>query len=307
MPHLKHQAIVQILRDVPQLVVALLGHIGFVTPSGSYPVIVDSDLSHRRARLLKELRADNVFLFPGMDETIAVVVEVQTTRPGDSRQRAWPCYVTSARAVHGCRAYMLVIATSQAASNGSAELTEIGQPGFRFRPFVVGGHRSLPPPGGPAYGAEWTMLNILTGRLKLSSHEARIFALASIAPTSPGLREEYASIILKFSSKKIRQALEELMETTFKSPFIERFREEGRAQGRAQGRTEGRTEGRAQGRAQGRAEVGEPALLAVLRTRGFPIGKQAQALINSCTDADQFVLWITRAVTATTIDEVFAA
>lgn len=243
MPELKHQAIVQILRDDPQLVATLLGHIGFMTPSGSYPVIVDSDLSHRRPGLLKELRADNVFLFPGMNETIAVVVEVQTTPPGDSRQRAWPCYVTSARAIHGCKAYMLVIATSEAVSNGSVELIEVGQPGFQFRPFVVGGHSSLPAPGGLVYGPEWTMLNILTDRLKLSTHEARMFALASIAPAPSDLREEYAHIILKCCpSETTRQALEDLMRTTFKSPFFDAMRAEFRAEFRAEGLAEGRAE-----------------------------------------------------------------
>jgi hypothetical protein len=283
MPKLKHQAIVQILRDDPQIIATLLGHIGFITPSGSYPVIVDSDLSHRSSHLLKELRGDNVFLFPGMDETVAVVVEVQTTRPGDGRQRAWPCYVTSARAVHGCKAYMLVIATSQAASAGSAELIEIGQPQFRFQPFVVGGQASLPPPGGLVYGPEWTMLNILTGRLKLSTHEARVFALRGIAPASPDLREEYASIILKCSSKRIRQALEELMATTFKSPFIEAFREEARV------------------------EEAVNALFTVLTARGIAVLGQNRALITACADPDQLKKWISRAATATTIDEVLAA
>jgi hypothetical protein len=62
MPGSKHQAIIQILRDQPQLVVMLLGRNGIKTPCGSYPVIAGSDLSHRTPRLLKELRADNVFL-----------------------------------------------------------------------------------------------------------------------------------------------------------------------------------------------------------------------------------------------------
>jgi hypothetical protein len=290
MPNLKHQAIVQILRDDPHLVTMLLGHIGFITPSGSYPLIVDSDLSHRTSRLLKELRGDNVFLFPGLNETVAVVVEVQTTRPNDGRQRAWPCYVTSARAVHGCKAYMLVIATSRAASDGSVRLIEIGQPDFRFRPFVAG-HVALPSPGGLVYGAELMMLNILTGRLKLSTHEARMFALASIAPADPDLREEYVAIILKCSSKRTRQALEELMSTTWKSPFIDAFR----AEGRAEGRTEGRVEEAAND------------LFAVLAARGITVLGQSRALVSACTDLDQLREWLSRAATATTIEEVFAA
>jgi hypothetical protein len=306
MPELTHQAIIQILRDEPQIVVALLGHIGFKTPPGSYPVIADTDLSHRSARLLKELRADNVFLFPGMDETIAVVVEVQKTRPDNKRQRAWPCYVTSARAIHECKTYMLVIATSQAASNGSAELIEIGQPRFQFLPFVAGGHVSLPSPGGLVFGPEWMMLNILTGRFKLSTHTARMFALASIASASPDRCEEYANTILGCSSKSIRQALEKLMKTTFESPFIASFRKQGLEEGRREGRREGREEGRAEGRAEGRVEEAASALLTVLTARGISVIDQVRTLISACTDLDQLEKWTVRAATATTIDEVFA-
>lgn len=303
MPELQHQAIIQILRDKPQLVAALLGHIGFTIPSGSYPVIADSDLSHRSAHRLKELRADNVFLFPGIDETIVVVVEVQTTRPNNKRRRAWPCYVTSARAVHDCKSYMLVIATTRAASTGSADLIEIGQPRFQFLPFVAGGHVSLPSPSGLVFGPEWMMLNILTSRFKLSTHEARMFALAGIAPAPPERREEYAHIILECSPEKIRPALEELMATHFKSPFIESFRNQGIEEGRAKGLAEGLTEGRVEGRVEEAAD----ALFTVLAARGIPILDQARSLISACTDPDQFKKWIARAATAKTLDEVFVA
>jgi hypothetical protein len=53
MPGLKHQSIVQILRDEPQLLVMFLGGSGFRLPSGAFPVIVDSDLSHRALASLK--------------------------------------------------------------------------------------------------------------------------------------------------------------------------------------------------------------------------------------------------------------
>jgi hypothetical protein len=122
------------------------------------------------------------------------------------------------------------------------------------------------------------MLNILTDRLKLSTHEARMFALASIAPAPPDTRREYASIILKCSSEKVRLALEELMETQFKSPFIERYTKQG----------------------------ADGVLLAVLQARGFVVGQRVLALINSCLDTHQLELWAARAVTAATIDEVFA-
>jgi hypothetical protein len=119
MPGLKHQSIVQILRDEPQLLIMFLGRSGFLLPSGAFPVIADTDLSHRGPRILKELRSDNVFLFQGMGEKVAVVVEVQTSSPKRDRQLAWPCYVTSAREVHDCKAYLLVVAAGRDALTGS--------------------------------------------------------------------------------------------------------------------------------------------------------------------------------------------
>ena len=312
MPELQHQAIIQILHDQPQLVAMLLGRIGIKTPSGSYPLVVDSDVSHRDSRLLKELRADNVFLFPGMYETIAVVVEVQTTRPDNERLLTWPCYVTSARATHGCKTYILVIATSEAVSYGSATLIDIGQPGFRFLPFVLGGHRPLPPGGGLVFGPELMMLNILTGRFKLKTHAARMFALMSIKAAEPKCRLEYLRIILEYTykNKKIRQALEELMQEHFEDPFINGLMEQGRTKGLEEGREEGRRQGRREGRREGRQEGRQEALVSVLFTvlaaRSFTVLDQVRALISACTDPAQLEAWAARAATAKTIDEVFA-
>ena len=99
MPGLKHQSIVQILRDEPQLLVIFLGRSGFQLPAGAIPIIADSDLSHRSPRMLKELRSDNVFLFQGMHEKVAVVVEVQTSRPNHNHSSpgATACPLPAAR------------------------------------------------------------------------------------------------------------------------------------------------------------------------------------------------------------------
>jgi hypothetical protein len=283
---LRHQAIVQVLRDEPQIVAMLLGRIGFETPSGSYPVIADSDLSYRDADQLKELRADNVFLFPGMDETAAVVVEVQTTWPDHERTLAWPCYVTRARAVHDCKAYMLVIATSMDASRGSRRPIEIGQRYFDLLPHVVGGERGFPGPGGPVFAAELTILNILIGRLDLSIHEARVLALTNIQWAPRERRLRYLRYMRAFIPQDVRIDLEELMETLFKDAYLDGLIKEGIEQGIGQGE--------------------EGALLAVLGARGFAVPTQIRALISACSDPDQLELWISRAATASTVDEVFA-
>ena len=294
MPGLKHQSIVQILRDEPQLLVMFLGRSGFRLPAGAIPIIADSDLSHRSPRMLKELRSDNVFLFQGMHEKVAVVVEVQTSPPKRDRQLAWPCYVTSAREVHDCKAYLLVVAASRDALTGSDRVIEIGQPGFNLRPFVSGRDR-MPPPGGPFFGPELTMLHVLTGTLDLSIHEARMFALVSIAEAHPDRYRRYVHLIRIFTPRQARQELEQLMEDLFKDPFIDRFINEGIE------------EGMQQGKQLGRADSAARVLLTILAARGIAIADQLRSRIAECTDPDLLERWATRAATCSTIDEVFAS
>jgi hypothetical protein len=309
MPGLKHQSIVQILRDEPQLLVTFLGRSGFTLPSGAFPVIADSDLSHRGPRLLKELRSDNVFLFQGDREKVAVIVEVQTSRPNHQRQLAWPCYVTSARAVHDCKAYLLVVAASRDALTRSGRVIEIGQPGFDLLPFVTGRER-MPPPGGPFFGPELTMLHILTGTLDLRSRDAQMLALVSIAQAKPDRYRRYVHLIRIFTPRPARHELEELMEDLFKDPFIDRFveqgREEGIEQGREEGMQQGREEGMQQGKRLGQADTATRVLFTILAARGIAIPEQARARIAECADPDQLETWATRAATSTTVDEVFA-
>jgi hypothetical protein len=282
MPRLKHQSIVQILRDEPLLLIMFLGRSGFRLPSGAFPVMVDSDLAHRDRALLKELRSDNVFLFQGEQEKVAVVVEVQTSRPDHQRQLAWPCYVTSARAIYDCKASLLVVAASREAALGSERKIEIGQPDFALVPYVTG-HGRMPPPGGPFFGPELTMLHVLTGTLDLSNHEARMFALATIAEAKPERYRRYVHLIRLFTPRNDREDLEQLMQDLFKDPFIDRFVEQGVQQGAAR------------------------ALLTVLAARGLGVADRVRTRVTECTDPTLLDRWTARAATASTIDEVFAS
>jgi hypothetical protein len=125
-----------------------------------------------------------------------------------------------------------------------------------------------------------------------------MFALASIAPADPERRLDYARTIHQCATKPIREALEELMKTYFKDAFIDSFIDQGIARGIERGIE--------QGIERGIEQATERALLTVLKARGFTVRKQVRALISACSDPDQLELWISRAVTANTIDEVFA-
>jgi hypothetical protein len=293
MPSLKHQAITQVLRDHPRLVALLLGQFGINVPPDVNPVIADSDLSLRDPGTLKELRADNVFLFKGNSGQFAVVVEVQTGSLTRKRRLAWMCYTASAWQVHDCKAYILVLATTQQAVRSSERLTEIGQPGFNFLPFVTG-HRRLPPMAAMPFGPGLVMLHVLTSTLDLSNHEARMLALAAIAWAPEEQSQRYAHLIRLFTPKHVRKAVEDLMQTVFKDSFIDRYIAQGIEQGIEQGKQQGRTEG------------GAHMLLTLLAACGLAVLDDTRTRINSCTDVRQLEKWATRAITATTTDEIFA-
>ncbi len=75
----------------------------------------------------------------------------------------------------------------------------------------------------------------------------------------------------------------------FESDFARRYFSAGEAEGKAEGKAEGRAE----------------AVLAVLATRGIEVTDADRDQIVATTDLAQLDDWIRRAVTATSIDDLF--
>jgi hypothetical protein len=278
----------------------LLGRLGVRLPSGAIPVIADSNLSSRDPDFMKTLLADNVFVFQGLRKKVAVIAEVQTARPGRARSLAWPAYLANARAILGCDAILCVFGLGTDAVLGSLRSIPTGHPGFALSPLVTG-HRLLPGPGGIAFGPELTVLNVLTGDLDLTTHEGRMLALVSIAPASPDRRERYTRYIRAVIPPAARDALEELLKTVIKDEFLDGILAQGEAAGLVKGEAAGLVKGEAAGLVKGEARM----LLRYLGTR-FDVPAAVQERVMSCADTGQLEAWFDRAVTAATLDEIFA-
>jgi hypothetical protein len=276
MPSIQHEAVVQILHRDPQLAAILLGLCGVELPSGSVPVVADSNLSDRDPT---DLRSDNVLVFEGTGGKVAVVAEVQKDRRDFGRIDSWPAYVCNARAEHKCDTILLVIALTKRAARESARMIRTGHPGFDLTPLVRGPGTV---PLSSDYGPQLVMLNILTGDLDLTSHDARMFALCVIAGAPAELRDGYTRVIRAVIPRKARDALEELMKTVLKDPFIDGYINQGRAQGEAQ------------------------MLLRIMTARGIAVPEHFRLRVTECTDTAQLEAWFDRAITATTVDEIFS-
>ncbi|MEW5852450.1 MAG: hypothetical protein AB2A00_26925 [Myxococcota bacterium] len=68
---------------------------------------------------------------------------------------------------------------------------------------------------------------------------------------------------------------------------------------------QGEQRGRQRGREEGRAEALSGAVLKVLEARGLGPSEEMRARVLACRDATLLDLWLARAVTARTLDEVF--
>ncbi len=67
-------------------------------------------------------------------------------------------------------------------------------------------------------------------------------------------------------------------------------------------RDEGREQGREQGRAQSRAED----VLFVLEQRGIEVSEDSRTRITGCLDHDVLRAWLSRAITVSEAEEIFA-
>jgi membrane protein involved in colicin uptake len=90
---------------------------------------------------------------------------------------------------------------------------------------------------------------------------------------------------------------------------VEKIRAEGEAKGKAEGEAKGKAEGEAKGKAEGeakgKAEGRAEALVRVLQARGLaPTAEQRQRILG-CADAAALDRWIDRAVSCSSIEDMF--
>lgn len=205
---------------------------------------------------------------------------MQSDPPSKKKRRAWPAYVAVARVEHECPAVLIVVALRPVTARASARSIPTGHPGFVLRPIVISPDNT-PAPEGPE-AAELAVLAVLTGALDLGDPAAQLLALQRIARVDAERRQTYTRLIRVTASAAVRQALEELMTTAFpRDDFIDGLIDQGRAEGEAR------------------------MLLRILAARGFSLPDEICERVTGCTDLAQLESWGTRAVTATSVREIF--
>jgi hypothetical protein len=288
MPGIAHEAPIELLRRNPLLAAALLHGSSVTVPESGTAVMVAGDLS---SALPAELRADAVIVLGGEGPSgrpagtrLAVVVESQTS-PDAGKRRVWPAYLALARAQHDCPAVLVVVCPSPATGRWARQPIRTGHPGFDLAPLVTDAGTTPAPdaPGLAGVAPELAVLGGLTGAVDLEQEAGQRLVLETIAAANldEDRLETYTHLIRVATPEAARAGLEVLMSTTFKDEFIDRIKAEGRAEGKAE------------------------ALLQVLTVRGLMVPAPVRDRVLSCTDLGQLEAWVDKAMTASTLGDVF--
>jgi hypothetical protein len=216
---------------------------------------------------------------------LIVIIEPQG-REDSTKRLSWPAYIANLRAAHDCeRAVLIVICWDEAEADKCRKAIEMGHPGYVLVPIVID------PRSGPdlANAGPWlTILSAAMRALRLDTDASRRTVLDAIKDTSSDTptHRTLTTIILAIAPPEHRAELEALMQTAeYKSDFLDRIEARGEARGKVRGEAE--------------------ALLVVFQSRGIELTSDQRDTVTNCTDAGQLEKWITRAITATSADEVF--
>lgn len=301
MPKIPHEALVQLVRAAPEVVVELLRPLlgGLpdvpvtVLPQVTAAELVDVDLPERRA--------DAVLVIGDPQRPIeAFVVEVQG-EPSARKRRVWPLYVAGFRVRFDCPVTLVVFALDEGVAAWCRVPIDLGRGQSFVRPVVIGS-RNIPAITDPAVAAAAPELAVMSvaahGREPGAEYIAQTALGACLGlDTQVGLH--YADFIVAFLGGLARTALRQIMQTEKKNPYFSAEFRKMFDDGYVVGEAEGEARGKALGKAQ--------SLLKMFRLRGWTTPADVEARVLACQDEAQVDLWIDRVLAVGSLDEVFAA
>ncbi|UGQ10275.1 hypothetical protein LO772_25895 [Yinghuangia sp. ASG 101] len=294
MPSTEHEALVELLRDNPELIADTADIKHAVGDSWSARA-ASSDFT---VTVPTVRHADAVLLYQAADATtpgLGVIVEVQRTRKAP-KQHSWPLYVAVARERYACPIRLVVVCPKREIAKWASRPIDTGCHGWMLTPIVVG------PDDVPVidnvdvatrrqYEAILSaLMHAEDAELRPRIYEALVAALYSLPEQTA---RHYTDIVYSAADEDARQEFKEALMTVtdprFQPSLVEQFVDEGRVQGKAEGRAEGKAD----------------AVLLFLTTREIPVAPDAEARIRSCDDLDVLDELIRRATMAPDVDALF--
>ncbi|MET9799272.1 hypothetical protein [Streptomyces sp. NPDC006368] len=294
-----HEAMHRIFQEYPGLFSRVSEVLGVAIPAPTSVTILPTDLSEPRPL---ERRVDTLLRFDTeTDGSFLLAVEAQGKKD-PAKPASWAYYLSYLHTKYQLPPLLLVVCQDRATAEWAAQPVHIGPAqwaALTLRPLVAGPH-NMPVITNTAEARKDLALSTLAAITHAGDPEvgAILKALsAALRDTPEDLAHPLAELIAQgLGRRPAAHQWRHLMAVDlsfYKSPISQEIREEGRAEGREEGRTQGRAESRAED------------LLLVLEQRGMDIPDGARERITHCDDAELLRHWLTRAVTAPTLEDVF--
>jgi hypothetical protein len=279
MPSMTHEAPIELIRQHPGLAVELLQAMTDVkVPEDVSVTLGATDMS---ATVPVQYTADMLVVISDVasgEPVLSVIIEPQL-RDDETKRFSWPVYVTDARRVSKCpAAVLLVLCPDPLEAEKCRQIIHTGHPGFDLIPVIIDPLSSPGRDGGSPY---LTIFAACMGAIDMATEAGAHLVLSAIRDTAAGAGDQkrMTTIIMSLAPDDARPILEAMMATTeFKRTIVDRIYEQGKA----------------------------AYLLRALRSRGLEPSEAQQEQIASCADEAQLDRWFDRAMTATSVTEVFA-
>jgi len=316
MPLIFHDTVTEVLRERPDLAIAVLrDRLGVDVPDGLSIQAAPIDLVDRPSR---DLHPDMVITVgPRQDPVLAINVEVENG-PMARKRPMLPRYAAALWLRLDCPVIVLVICPDSKTATEASRPIATSLADYTLTPYVLG-PAQIPVITDMAEVQANPLLAILSVAIH-GRNRAVLEAFAAAALNeADGNAAYYYEYAYRMSPLDIRHMLEDIMATTWPvyTPYAKKHYGKGLEDGRAEGHrrglaeghskglAEGRSKGLAEGRSKGLAEGEAKAVLTVLEARGIAVPEELRARIMGCTDLPQLEEWIRRAATVTTAHELF--
>ncbi|MEV0617161.1 hypothetical protein AB0I81_27835 [Nonomuraea sp. NPDC050404] len=294
---LEHEYLIELIRNRPSLVTTLLNEVGVTVPSFDEARLSAADFTYCRPT---EYRADSVVvLFRDNEPVRAVVLEVQRKYDED-KVWSWPVYMATLRAIQKCPVVLLVFCEDDKTAMDCKKPIHMGHPGWVLSP-VVAATGDVPRVTDVQQALADPELAALSAIVHGDPTTAEGRRILSTFFQAGALRKEglpgYSELVIMLQPtldvtkffKEYGMALPTVEDVLF-HPFVRECVEFGEAKGQAKGEAKGEA----------------TAIVLFLEARGVQVTDEARTRIVECTDTDVLESWVRKAVTADSVEELFA-
>ena len=281
MPSPAHDTLNALFRNRPAFAVEILRDVFDVDlPTDVLIEVAGNDFNDRPSL---DFQADTVITVgPRQDPIYGVIVEIQQDTK-EHKRTAWARYAAALWLQLKCPVVVLALCPSARVAAWAAEPIVTSLPGFVLQPRVFGPER-IPVITDPAEAADCIELAAVSVMMHGQHRPVTEAFMEGLTKVARGNSLQYYAYAYRLAPRETRRIMEEIMSSdtwAAYSPFTQGLVDKGKVEGEA------------------------VAVIRILNARGISVPQDAHDRITQCTDLDRIEEWIDRAVTATTLDDVF--